>query len=204
MTLKRKDFIKEYAIGADKGNATAAVIKAGYKVKSREVARVIGSTLLTKADVRQGITKILQRNGLDDEGITSRLKDAIDAGLGQKATNSDAIRGLEIALKLRGYLTNDQTIDNRSLTIELQGKSVKDLQNMLNTIRNDNAKYLIADEEQDSNSPLLKDKVRSAQRLDQVEPVTHNDIDSNEQGIGDMAQQQGDATPPPPPPSPQW
>ena len=188
-------------MGIDKGNATTAIIKAGYKVKSRDVARKMGSQNLAKLPVKKAITVILQRSGLDDEGITSRLKQAIDSGLGQRATNADSIRGLEIALKLKGYLTNDQTIDNRSLTIELQGKSVKDLQNMLKDIRESNAKYLIADNEQDSSSPLLKDKVRSAPRPDQLEHVTDSVDDNNGQVTGDMAQEQGEGREPPPPPA---
>lgn len=48
LTKKQEEFAKSYL---DTGNATKAVIEAGYDVKNNEVARSIGSENLTKPNI---------------------------------------------------------------------------------------------------------------------------------------------------------
>lgn len=45
--------------------------------------------------------ELFAQAGLSDEQLIDRLKTSIDAGLGQKANNSDAIKGLKMAFELK-------------------------------------------------------------------------------------------------------
>lgn len=83
LTIKRRRFAKYYA---QSGNATQAVIDAGYQVKSRAVARVIGHELVQVPAVMQEvegqelflesqiIPSIETLTGLRDESKSDRIK----------------------------------------------------------------------------------------------------------------------------------
>lgn len=64
--------------------------------------------MLTNANISQQLEQIFNRAGLSDEQLVIRLKAAIDAGLGQKATNGDALKGLRIIFDLKNRFPSPQ------------------------------------------------------------------------------------------------
>ena len=65
LTLKRKRFVKAYI--ENNGNATQAVIDAGYKAGSRQLASQIGSALVKVDAVQHALADIIKGNALDDD-----------------------------------------------------------------------------------------------------------------------------------------
>ena len=102
LNTRQKSFVKHIASG---NNATKAAELAGYSKKS---ARFTASKLLTNDNILQQLEKIFAQAGLSDEQLVDRLKTAIDAGLGQKANNSDAIKGLKMAFELKNRFPSTQ------------------------------------------------------------------------------------------------
>lgn len=98
MTLKQRQFVKKYI--ENNGNATQAAIEA-YDVNNRHTAESIGSENLRKPEVQREIEIALERAGLSDNYISEILRKATIAGLGIKARNADALRGLDMILKLK-------------------------------------------------------------------------------------------------------
>src|SRR4030067_2282497 len=103
LTSRQNNFVKHIAAG---NNATQSVILAGYSKKS---ARFTASKLLTNNNILQQLEVIFDHAGLSDEALVSRFKTAIDAGIGQKANNSDTLKGLILAFELKGRL--DQKVE---------------------------------------------------------------------------------------------
>lgn len=95
LTTRQKSFVKHIASG---NNATKSAELAGYSKKS---ARFTASKLLTNDNILQQLEELFAKAGLSDEQLIDRLKTSIDAGLGQKANNSDAIKGLKMAFELK-------------------------------------------------------------------------------------------------------
>ncbi len=101
LTLKQSRFVSCYLTN---GNATQAIIDAGYKIKNRSVARSMGSEYLAKPCIKSEIRACLVAFGLSPRNVAEKLSKAIDIGLESKdATLRDVIKGLEIAMKLHGY-----------------------------------------------------------------------------------------------------
>lgn len=73
-----------------------------YNVKNYNTAHVIASENLQKPTIRRAIEEAMEAKGLTDEYISELLREATVAGLGQKATNSDSLRGIEMMLKVKG------------------------------------------------------------------------------------------------------
>jgi hypothetical protein len=105
LTSRQNTFAKHVASG---NSATQSAILAGYSKKS---ARFTASKLLTNTNILQRIEEIFDQAGLSDEALVDRLKTAIDAGIGQKANNSDALKGLKLAFGLKGRLDNKIEIE---------------------------------------------------------------------------------------------
>lgn len=105
LTSRQNTFAKHVASG---NNATQSAILAGYSKKS---ARFTASKLLTNTNILQRIEEIFDEAGLSDEALVTRLKTAIDAGIGQKANNSDALKGLKLAFELKGRLDHKVEIE---------------------------------------------------------------------------------------------
>ena len=108
ITPKNRLFLKELAKGKTKKEAA---ILAGY---SRSNPSATASKILRKESIQASLSKI----GLTSDGLANGLKTAIESGLGIKSTNSDALRGIELASKMMGYLDNDKD-DNSSTTIKV-------------------------------------------------------------------------------------
>ena len=99
LTLKQREFVKEYIKSA--GNGTQAAL-ASYDTDDSNTAHAIASENLRKPTIKRAIELALERVGLTDDYVSELLREATVSGIGQKATNSDALRGIEMMLKLKG------------------------------------------------------------------------------------------------------
>lgn len=137
LSLRQKKFIKEIP---NSKSAAEAARRSGYSVNN---ARVSASRLLSNANIQREIVNILDKAGLDDSKLAERLSKAIDTGLGRKSTNSDALRGLEMAFKLRDRFPVDKRIEARiDLKASLEKKSLTELKQELLRLRSEEEKYL--------------------------------------------------------------
>lgn len=98
MTLKQREFVKKYIL--NKGNGTQAAMEA-YNAKNYNTAHAIAVENLQKPTIKREIELALEAKGLTDEYISELLQEATISGIGQKSTNSDALRGIEMMLKLK-------------------------------------------------------------------------------------------------------
>ena len=106
-TFKQAQFAREYVKRGGKGTEAAMTV---YDTTSRGAAKSIGYQNLQKPVVQQEIKRILTKAGLSPENATDFLKKAIESGLGEKATNSDALRGIDMVLKLHNAYPANKTV----------------------------------------------------------------------------------------------
>ena|SRR3989344_6013430 len=116
LNTRQNSFVKHIASGK---NATQSAILAGYSKRS---ARFTASKLLTNANILQQLEQIFDKAGLSDEQLVDRLKTAIDAGIGQKATNGDALKGLRMIFELKNKFPSPQFKTEISQQDEIQMK----------------------------------------------------------------------------------
>lgn len=128
LNTRQNAFVKHLAAG--NSGARSAVLS-GY---SRRSSRSIASRLLTKDNIRQHLQELLDRAGLSDEALIARLKTILDAGIGQKANNSDSIKALKLAFELKGSLQHDyqiETTQQDETMVKLQHMSKEERMNHL-------------------------------------------------------------------------
>lgn len=106
LTVKQRGFIKRFVENG--GNGTQAAMDI-YDVKNYNTAHSIASDNLQKGTIRKSIELALERAGLSEDYISELLREATVAGLGQKATNSDTLRGIEMMLKLKDAFPTQKT-----------------------------------------------------------------------------------------------
>lgn len=99
MTIKQRQFVKKYIQNG--GNGTKAALEV-YNTSNRHVAESIGCENLRKPEIKREIELALEHAGVTDDYISELLRESTVAGLGQKATNADTLRGIELMLKLKG------------------------------------------------------------------------------------------------------
>ncbi len=131
LTSRQNTFAKHVASG---NSATQSAVLAGYSKKS---ARFTASKLLTNTNILQRIEEIFDQAGLSDEALVNRLKTAIDAGIGQKANNSDALKGLKLAFELKGRLDHKVEIEatqESEIHMKLSAMSEEELMDYLNSM----------------------------------------------------------------------
>jgi len=140
LTGKQTLFAKHYSTG--KSGKDAAIL-AGYSERSAEV---IASENLRKPEILQRIEAILDKAGLSDEELAEGLHKAIYEGLGKKATNADAIKGIRTAYELKDRFPSlRQKIDisqTSQIALTLQGKSVEEMVASLQEITKKTQYYL--------------------------------------------------------------
>lgn len=139
LTSRQNSFVKHIAAG---NNATQSAILAGYSKKS---ARFTASKLLTNTNILQRIEEIFDQAGLSDEALVSRLKTAIDSGIGRKANNSDALKGLKLAFELKGRLDQKvevETTQESELRMQLSTMSEEELMTYLDSITQRTQEYV--------------------------------------------------------------
>ncbi len=150
LTSKQSLFAKHYAVG--KSGKEAAVL-AGYSERSAES---IASENLRKPEILQKIETILDKAGLSDEALADGLHKAIYEGLGKKATNADAIKGIRTAYELKDRFPSiHQRIDisqTSQLEITLHGKSQKEIIAYFEEITAKTQHYISKLKEKDKNT----------------------------------------------------
>jgi len=130
ISVKEKKFAKYYV--ENSGNATDAAIRAGYNVAKRNSAAVIGYNNLKKPKVILEIQKHLEMSGIDESYISNTLKTIIDEGKDRKVTANDALKALDMALKLKGaYPAAKSEIAKLDIRADLRGKSIEELEQEL-------------------------------------------------------------------------
>ena len=130
-TIKQKQFVKRYIENG--GNGTQAAMDV-YNAKNYNTAHAIAVDNLQKPTIRREIEQAMEAKGLTNEYISELLKEATVAGLGQKATNSDTLRGLELMLRVKDAFpskvqkTAHLRIDYKQEKEELMKMSAKELE----------------------------------------------------------------------------
>ncbi|MEK5167124.1 terminase small subunit [Paenibacillus sp. FSL R5-0527] len=132
---KQKRFADFYV---ELGDGTEAYIKAGYKVKSREVAKVNASRLLTNANVKKYIDALIaekdgERIAKQDEVLEfltdvmrGQIKEQFPLGLGmgeqtlvkKELDGKDRIKAAELLGKRYAMWTDKQHIDG-SMAVQI-------------------------------------------------------------------------------------
>lgn len=122
MNLRQQGFIKKFI---ETGNGTESATQI-YDVKNRNVAAATASRLLRNVNVQQKIREALEAKGLTPETIAEYLKKAIVSGLGQRATNADSLRGLDLYAKLTGAYDRQDVEQSYKITLSrLNSKELK-------------------------------------------------------------------------------
>lgn len=126
LTYKQRLFISNYLENG--GNGTQAALGA-YRTLNLETAHSIASENLRKPAVMRAIEAAVEKAGLTDDQIASKLAKAINSGLGKKATNADSLRGLEMVSKMKDHFPAARNV-NTNLNAEiskLENTSVEEL-----------------------------------------------------------------------------
>lgn len=89
LTPKQQRFVEEYLIDL---NATQAYIRAGYAVKSEDVAAATASKLLRNAKVQEAIqeaqNKLSERTGITQEYVLSNIQKVVERCMQQEAVQA--------------------------------------------------------------------------------------------------------------------
>lgn len=140
LTEKQKKYVLERMKGENKAES---VIRAGYNVKSREVASILGVQMEKTPSIKIALSSVLDAEGLTDDKLARYLYTAIDTGAGKKSTNADALKGIELALKLKGYNPSHKVeVTEHKYIAELKKKDVAELRDELIRLRKDEGKFL--------------------------------------------------------------
>jgi len=124
--MKRKERLTyhegKFIEGMSKGMTQKdAALFAGYAISG---ASVQASRLMQK----DKIIKELDKVGLTDAMLAQNIKTNIEAGTGIKATADTALKGVELALKLKGHLQSEPKGDTTNVQInDLRNLSDEDL-----------------------------------------------------------------------------
>lgn len=123
-TIKEKKFVKRYL---ETGNATQAVIDAGYDVKDRSVARNIGTQNVAKL----GIEEHFEKAGLSPEvmaqnttliALTAQKRDHFSGEMYED--NTARLNAMKFAAQLMGMVDTDKKGDT-NLHLNIQPILVK-------------------------------------------------------------------------------
>ena len=111
LTFKQKRFVVEYL---KHGNATEAA-RVAYDGKEKFNSN-LGHTILNIPKVQRALDIALKKMNLDEDFAVEALKNIIDAGSKNivDATPANALKGIEMFLKVKGYLGNkkDKTLED--------------------------------------------------------------------------------------------
>lgn len=102
LTVKQNKFVTAVATH---GNATQAVLDAGYSVQDRISAKAIGAENLAKPIIRTALETALAQRGIDDLAIAKGIDRLLASEKG-----SDVARGIEILLKIRGDVAPKKSV----------------------------------------------------------------------------------------------
>lgn len=134
-TFKQKNFAKAYV--KHNGNGAQAALEA-YDT-DYDSAQVIAHENLRKPIVIEEINKILskvKKDYKDDEWIAEKMMYALESGIGKEAKNSDAIKILDMLLKLKNTYPASKHM-NMNLNVEenLSKKDINELKEGLKSLQ---------------------------------------------------------------------
>ena len=128
LTIKEKAFCREYA---KTGNASQAVIKAGYKAKDINSASTISTRLLQKVTIKNEIDRLIgskEKKAIMDANEVMELYSAIARGevkdqFGLEASLNDRLKAMnEIAKRTVDIENRAKGIPDNQVTIKLDWK----------------------------------------------------------------------------------
>lgn len=131
LTVKQSNFVKEYA---KSGNATSSVIKAGYDVKNKAVARAVGSENLTKPNIQEALKMGMTKHKLNIDRALNNISLALDADkqtiTGEwLADYSTRLKATEMTLKLLDKTTEEKPVQENPQLIEaLENDNIDEIQ----------------------------------------------------------------------------
>jgi len=102
LTNKEKSFVIEKV----KGKTATQAVMDSYEVSSRESAKVIGSQLMAKPEIKMSITELMEHCGIDKPYRIRRLKQVIDS-----SDLNIAHKGLDMSFKLDGSYAPEKHIN---------------------------------------------------------------------------------------------
>jgi phage terminase small subunit len=138
LTLKQRKWIREYL---KTGNATEASRRA-YKTKNNQVQ---GYITKHHPEVQKALHEAFEKMNIDEGYSAEALKKIIDAGKNNtdQAKPSDALRGLEMFYRLKGYLGNDNKVQEQKEEDRLKVMDVQAIKKELKLL-DDRQKRLLA------------------------------------------------------------
>ena len=144
LSTKQKRFAKEIVSG---NTQVQAVINAGYNVKNRKYAADMGYELMKNPKIITEIDKAVQDAGLKDEYIGKTLFDITERGKMSKVRASDALKALDMALKLRDrYPAEKKQIERYDIRAQFKGKSAEEIRAKYQQFKQEQRRF--------SNSPV--------------------------------------------------
>ena len=122
LTPKEKKFVNKYVLTQKPREAALAA----YDITDRGAAGSIAFENLKKPRIQEEIKERMRKYGLDEDFIATNLRKAIEAGIGQKATNADSLRGVENLIKIYDPITKSARL-NINVTDKYSNVEFKDL-----------------------------------------------------------------------------
>lgn len=138
LTIKQKRWAERYL---QIGNASQSALEV-YDTNSRNTAKLIGYKNRRLRHVRAYMEALLDQAGLSDEKIAQHLKTVIETGLQAQATAADALKGLELVLKLKDKFPSHK-VESVSQNINIDYSATPEqLSQKLREVQTENQKLL--------------------------------------------------------------
>lgn len=137
LTIKQKEFVNSIV---KTKNATESVMQV-YKPKSREVAKVMGSKMLTSNNVAMAVRDKLEVAGLTDSYLDSSMKELITTSLlaTKTASFSTALEAIKHVNLLKDRLPATKSlVASLTVTHDLDSKDFDSLKELLASIQQSN------------------------------------------------------------------
>ena len=146
LTRKQTIFVREVIKGS---NATQAAL-AAYDTDNVNSAKVIGSKLLTNANIQEVINDSLNSEGLSPSVLAKNIGNLANS-TPQKVSGETVLKANVELLKLHGAYPNNKTTIQRDYMAESMARfdkmSVKELEEELENIRAETAEILAESED---------------------------------------------------------
>lgn len=129
LTLKEKIFVTEFL---KTGNATHAA-RVAYPTATKMSQNQFAYTVKQRPRVKNKIEEALRKMELTEDFAVTALKSVISAGEENRtdAKPADALKGLELFFKLKGYLGNQKQTLKVTLKDKAQNMSAEDIKKEL-------------------------------------------------------------------------
>lgn len=128
LSLKEKEYARNYV---DNGGNQTLAYKEAYGVPY-DSANASSTAVHNRPRVQAEIERILSEEGITKSQTMSWLRESIEKGIGNDARNSDALRGIDMLLKLYNmYPGLKHTVEKKETVLNLHAKSDKELQGIL-------------------------------------------------------------------------